>query len=114
MGDRLAHGEVALLDVELAAEEHRNEIGGRERRGGRAHRFGELGEPCVVMGAKLAHAQRNAAERQAVRRQYQGVLRQVRERGERIEEAPKRIAIGIDRRSRSRWWKSAAAACRRR
>ena len=73
MGDRLAHGEVALLDVELAGEEHRNEIGGRQRRGCRVHRFGELGEPRVVMDPKLAHAHWNTAERQAVRRQYQRV-----------------------------------------
>ena len=96
MGDRLAHREIPLLDVELAAEKHGNEIGSAERCGGRAHRVVELGEPRLVMRPELRDAQRDPAERQPVRRQHQRVGRQVGERGERIEEAPQRIAVRID------------------
>src|SRR5262245_52565981 len=47
MGDRLAHREVALLDVELAAEEDGDEVGGAQGCRGGAKRVLELGEPRI-------------------------------------------------------------------
>ena len=77
VGDGFAHGEVALLEVELAAEQHRHEVGGTQRPGGRVYGGVELRQPCVVMRVELADAQRDTAERQAVRGQHQGVRGQI-------------------------------------
>ncbi len=97
MGDRLAHREEALLHVELAREQHGDELGRAQRRRGRRIGIDELGEPRVVMRAQLRDAQRDAAERQPVRGQHQRVGRQRAKGRERIEEARERIAVRLDR-----------------
>ena len=51
--DRLAHREEALLQVELAAEQHRDEVGGADRRVRGGNRRDELGEPRGVVRAQL-------------------------------------------------------------
>ena len=72
MGDRLAHREEALLQVELAAEQHRHDARAADSGASAAATAScELGEARVVMRAQLRDARGDAAERQAVRRQHQ-------------------------------------------
>ena len=66
VGDGLAHREKALLQVELAAEEHRHDVRGGDRE---ARRGFELGKAGNVVGAQLFDAGGNAHKGQAVRRQ---------------------------------------------
>ena len=79
VGDRLAHGEEALLQVELAAEQHRHarrprsaaRLRRRRARRSSASRAAWCARSCATRSG-------DAAERQAVRRQHQRVVGQRR------------------------------------
>ena len=78
----------------------RNSTGTRSRtavRGRRGTAIDELGQPRRVMRAQLRDAQRDAAERQAVRGQHQRVAGSAANAVERIQEAAQRVAVGLDR-----------------
>jgi hypothetical protein len=72
VGDRLAHREKALLQVELAAEEHRNEFGCRAWL---VRRRDQLGQPRVMVRAQLLDTRTGADKRQTVRRKDERIRR---------------------------------------
>ena len=77
MRDRFAHREELLLDVELALEQHGQQV----VRGDRApliERVQLFGEPCAMMLGQRIDARANPDERQAVRGQHQRIVRQPR------------------------------------
>lgn len=63
MRNRLAHREKALLQVELAPEEHRHDVCGADRP---VRRGFELSKASDVVGAQLLDAGGNAYKRQAM------------------------------------------------
>src|SRR5581483_3926541 len=90
VGERLAEGETELVAVELAAEQHRQQVGGGERAGAGGD---DLAAARLVVRRQLVDAQMHAAERQVVRRQDNDVGRQLAAQpGERGEVAGERIA----------------------
>ena len=103
MGDGLAHREKALLQVEFAPKQHRQHVGGADRRCGGGDGLLEFRQTGGVMRVQLRHAQRDAAKRQAMRRQHQRFRRQPRDSRERVEKARQRIAIRLGRPRRSHW-----------
>ena len=114
VGDRLAHREKALLQVELAAEQHRHEIGRRATGVAPRPRL-ELRQPRRVVRAQLRDARtrcRETAGRATAAPAYRAEA--PRSAVERIEEARQRIAVGLDRPDADVGADSAAAACRRR
>lgn len=74
VGDGLADGEEHLVHVELAAEQHGDDLGGRARHGAGGAEFGEA---VLVVVRELGHARRDPAERESVRRQDQRIGREV-------------------------------------
>lgn len=97
VGDRFAHRKKTLLQIELAPEQHRHEIGGGERARGADHGRGKLVEPRDVMRAQLRDAHGDPTERQAMRWQHERLGRQRLESGDRREKAAERVAIGLGR-----------------
>ena len=97
MRDRLADREEALLEVELAAEQHRHDCGGRGRPAGLSDGIDQFGQACAVVVAQRFDAGAYAAERQAVRRQHQRVVGQGLEGRERGEETCERVGIRLGR-----------------
>src|SRR6266478_4801146 len=94
VSDCLAHREKALLQVELAAEEHRNEFGCRVWLVRRRY---QLGQPRIMVRAQLLDTGTGADKRQTVRRENERIRREVGEGRKRIEKARQRIAVGLDR-----------------
>src|SRR5690606_39300156 len=78
----LAHGERELMQVELAPEQYRYDLG---RRLGRGAGFDNLCQALGVMLVLLADTLVQATERLAVRRQNQRVVRQIGVLVERIQ-----------------------------
>lgn len=94
VGDRLAHREKALLQIELTVEEHWDEFGCRVwliRRGN------QLGQTRFMMRAQLIDARTCADKGQTVRRKDERIWREVGKRSQRIEKPRQRIAVGLDR-----------------
>ena len=92
VGERLADREAQLVAVELAPEEHRHQL----RRGPRLdQRVERLVEPRGVMVAQEGEPRVQAAERETVRRQHQGVRRHRLEAAERVEIEAQRIEPGL-------------------
>ncbi len=68
VGERLANGEGELMEVELAAEQDRDELGRRARL---AAGLGRAREALVVVVRKLVQAELEPAEREAVGGQHE-------------------------------------------
>src|SRR5918993_5841605 len=94
VGYRLAHREESLVRVERAAKQHAQQLGGALRFFQRVQQFSQT---VLVMLLELLDPVVGAAERLAVRRQHQHVLRQVAIARDRVEEQAQRVAFRVDR-----------------
>src|SRR5687768_11716369 len=88
MSDRFAHGEKNLARIELAAEQHFEQVGGAFRR--LCTRLDQRLEPLGVMRFERRDAHVRAAKRDPMRRQHQHILGQLAVAPDRIEKEPER------------------------